>query len=335
MNERLAGVGSDNSPLPLVARADSARLSETGMQLCASCPELLSAVVRYLAASRSPATLRAYRSDLADFVRWGGTLPSKPVDVAQYIADRAAQHKPSTLVRRLVGIGRAHTAHGLADPTKSELVRAVLQGIRREHSGPARQAAPLLPQDLLAMVPEVETGQRALRDRALLLLGFAGALRRSELVALDVADLEFVEQGLTVTVRRSKTDQVAAGRTIAIPRGRGQLRAVSAVEQWLKVSGISAGAVFRPISPAGVMLAGRLSGQSVSLIIKVRASIAGLPPSAYSGHSLRAGLVTSAALQGVSAARIQFQTGHQSAAMVSRYVRQVRPFDGNAAGAVL
>jgi integrase len=255
--------------------------------------------------------------------------------VARYVADRAQRHKPATLMRRIVGIGRAHARRGLPDPTKSELVRAVLQGVRRERGGPQRRAQPLLPCDLRRMLGQLALDRRGLRDRALVLLGFAAALRRSELVSLDVDDLTFMPEGMTVRVRRSKTDQVGAGRSVAVPLGQGEFCAVAAVQAWLSGAQLTSGPIFRSVSRAGSVSRERLSDQSVSLIVKALVAAIGLPPAAYSGHSLRAGLVTSAALMGVPAARIQQQTGHQSVAMMSRYVRDARPFEENAAGAVL
>lgn len=328
-------ITSDNPSLPV---AIDVAVSEppAGVTLQSIAHEGLPAeVARYLLASSAPATVRAYQGDIADFLRWGGSLPGSPMTVARYVADRAQRHKPATLMRRIVGIGRAHARRGLPDPTKSELVRAVLQGVRREHGGPQRRAQPLLPCDLRRMLGQLALDSRGLRDRALVLLGFAAALRRSELVSLDVDDLTFMREGMTVRVRRSKTDQVGTGRSVAVPLGQGEFCAVAAVQAWLSGAQLTSGPIFRSVSRAGSVSRERLSDQSVSLIVKALVAAIGLPPGAYSGHSLRAGLVTSAALMGVPAARIQQQTGHQSVAMMSRYVRDARPFDENAAGAVL
>jgi integrase len=173
------------------------------------------------------------------------------------------------------------------------------------------------------------------RDRALLLLGFAGGFRRSELIGLDCDDVIPVRQGLVVTLRRSKTDQNGAGRKVGIPHGRGRWRPVAAIEQWLTTSGISEGALFRPIDRYHRVGPKRLSGEGVCLVVRERIQAAGIDPKDYSGHSLRAGLATSAAQAGVSSWKIRQQTGHASDAMLARYIRDGELFANNAAGVLL
>lgn len=295
---------------------------------------LPTAVAAYLSAAIASNTRRAYRGDLADFLSWGGAVPCSPEVLAAYIAARAETHSPYTVSRRVVGIGRAHISQGLPDPAKNDLVRTVLRGVRRTKGRPQRQASPLLKQDLLAILPLME-GPKGIRDRALLLLGFAAALRRSELVALDVLDLEFVREGLIVHLRRSKTDQEGAGRKIAVPYGRTCACPVKAVQAWLDHAQIADGAVYRSISKGKVIAAYRLTGAAVALILKDYARKVGLPASKFSGHSLRSGLVTSAAQIGVSRYKIQQQTGHRSEAMVAKYIRDASLFENNAAGLLL
>jgi integrase len=174
-----------------------------------------------------------------------------------------------------------------------------------------------------------------LRDRALLLIGFAGALRRSELVGLDVADIEHVRQGIILSLRRSKTDQDGEGRTIGIPFGRTRWCPVAALDLWLTASAITAGAVFRPVDRHGRMHGARLSGEAVSLVVRQWVAAAGLDATKYSGHSLRAGLATSAAQAGVPTWRIRTQMRHASDAMLARYIREGELFTENAAGALL
>lgn len=164
------------------------------------------------------------------------------------------------------------------------------------------------------------------RDRALLLLGFAGGFRRSELVGLDVSDFVRSAHGVAVTLRRSKTDQTAEGRLIDIPRERGRNCPVQAVERWLTASGIENGAMFRPVNRHGVISDARLSAEAVSLIIKQRVSAAGFDPTGFSGHSLRAGFVTSAVTDGVPTWKIRAQTGHKSDNMLARYIRKTQLF---------
>jgi integrase len=169
------------------------------------------------------------------------------------------------------------------------------------------------------------------RDRALVLLGFAAALRRSELVALNVDDLERVKEGVIVHVRRSKTDQKGEGRKIAVPYGRSSACPVKAVENWLKHAHISEGPLFRSVARSGRVMSARLTAQSVALILKKYAQSAGLDASEIAGHSLRAGLVTSAAQAKVPVHKIQGQSGHASLNMLARYIRDADLFVDNAA----
>lgn len=291
-------------------------------------------VKEYVAAAIAPATRRAYQGDLKDFFLWGGCVPCTPCVLAKYIANRAHTHSPFTIARRMVGISRAHASLGLADPSKTDLVRAVLRGLRRTQGKPQRQVAPVLREDLFPMLSQMR-GLKGIRDRALILVGFAAALRRSELVGLDVEDLQFVNEGLLVHLPRSKTDQDGKGRKIAIPFGRTSACPVKAVKNWMDAATIVTGAVFRSVNKASVVSAARLTDQSVALIVKQYARALGLPAEAYSGHSLRAGLVTSAARAGASWPKIQEQTGHRSLAMLTRYIRDARLFENNAAGIVL
>ncbi|MBI3374981.1 MAG: site-specific integrase [Betaproteobacteria bacterium] len=295
---------------------------------------LPSAVGTYLSAAIADNTRRAYRGDLADFLSWGGAVPCSPEILAAYIADRAEVHSPHTISRRVVGVSRAHVSQGLPDPAKTDLVRTMLRGVRRSKGKPQRRAAPLLKQDLLAIL-SLMRGTKGIRDRAMSLIGFAAALRRSELVALDVQDLEFVREGLIIHLRRSKTDQEGVGRKIAVPYGRTSACPVKAVRQWLEHGRIESGAVFRSISKGQVIAADRLTGPSVSLILKGYAAKVGLPAAHISGHSLRSGLVTSAAQIGVSTYKIQQQTGHRSAEMLARYIRDANLFENNAASFLL
>jgi site-specific recombinase XerD len=197
-----------------------------------------------------------------------------------------------------------------------------------------RQVSPLLKRDLLAILPLMH-GTKGIRDRALLLLGFAAALRRSELVALDVQDLSFVSEGVVVRLRRSKTDQEGGGRKIAVPYGRTSACPVRAVQHWLGHAHIADNAIFRSVSKSGNVAHDRLTAQSVALVLKTYARAAGLKASDISGHSLRSGLVTSAAQAGVAVHKIQQQTGHRSSEMLNRYLRDANLFENNAAGLLL
>jgi integrase len=292
-------------------------------------------VASYVCDSLAPNTRRAYLSDLAEFERWGGSIPASIETVAAYLAARADALAVATLVRHVVSISKAHQARGLPNPTRSELVRATLRGIKRTRGCAQREAKPLLRDELLLVLDAMGDSSKDLRDRALLLIGFAGALRRSELVGLDLNDIEHVRQGVILHVRRSKTDQEQHGHKIGIPLGRGRWCPVAALDVWLTALGIVVGAVFRPVDRHGRIQGVRLSGEAVSLVVRTRVAAVGLEPTPYSGHSLRAGFATSAAQAGVPSWKIRSQTRHASDAVLARYIRQGELFTENAAGALL
>lgn len=285
--------------------------------------------------SLAPATERALRGDLAHFQDWGGSVPSTPATICAYVGDHAGHHAVATIQRRVASISKAHQMAGLLNPCRAEIVKATLCGLRRKHGTAQRQAKPLMRDDLLLVLDGLGETLRDQRDRALLLLGFAGGFRRSELVALQWADIETVRQGLIVTIRRSKTDQEGAGRRIGIPHGRTPHCPVAAVEAWLSASAIDTGPLFRPITRHGHVATTPLTGDAVSVLLRERLTAAGIDPEGYSGHSLRAGFATSAAQAGVSTFKIRQQTGHATDAMLARYVREGELFAGNAAGVLL
>lgn len=267
--------------------------------------------------------------------RPGGDIPSSDAELAAYLAAHATTLKVATLGRRMAAISVAHEAQGLPNPVRSPLIRATMRGIRREHGSAQRQAKPLLRDDLFAVLAATGDGIRDLRDRALLLIGFAGGFRRSELAAITCEDIERVRQGLVITLRRSKTDQDGLGRKIGVPYGRSKWCPVAALECWLAAAGIGDGPVFRRVDRHGRVWAEHLSAEAVSLVVRERVAAAGYDPSGFSGHSLRSGFATSAAQAGVSSWRIRQQTGHASDAMLARYIRDGELFIDNAAGALL
>lgn len=291
-------------------------------------------IADYISAATADSTRRAYQSDLRAFLAWGGCLPSSAEVVTSYLVALAPTLSPVSLNRRLVAIGRAHAALGWPNPCRSELVRTTLRGIWRIHGRPQRQVQPALREDVLAMLPHMQ-GIRGIRDRALILIGFAGAFRRSELVALQYEDIAFVKEGLTLTITRSKTDQIGKGRKVGVPYARSHACPVKALTAWLALARIDSGPVFRIVRKGGAIGTVALSAQSVATVVKEYAARAGLPADQYAGHSLRAGLITSAAKAGVSSWKIREQTGHKSDAMLQRYIRDADIFDGNAAGSVL
>ena len=285
-------------------------------------------VRKYLDAALAGNTLRAYRADLKHFMAWGGVIPASPEQVATYVAHHATTLASSTLTRRLVAIARAHAVQGIESPTNAELVKATLQGVRRSRGYAIRQVAPLQKSELLQMVRGLH-GLRGLRDTALLLTGFASALRRSELVSLNVDDVQFTSEGTIIRLRRSKTDQEYRGRDIAIPRVRGRYCPTRLIHAWLEAADIRSGALFRRVNRYDQVQAERLTAQSVALIVKERAAAVGLDPAVLAGHSLRAGFVTNAARRGASSASIRGQTGHTSDAMLQRYIRKSQLFTNN------
>ncbi len=314
------------------ARVDATSRAVNCTRTSDSVPDDVAALVE---ASIADNTRRAYRSDLAHFAAWGGQMPADPALVASYLAAHAETLSVATLVRRIATISKAHEARGLPNPCRSEFVRATLRGIKRTRGVAQRAAKPLLREDLFRVLDTIGEGMKDTRDRALLLIGFAGGFRRSEIVGLDCDDIERVRQGLIVTLIRSKTDQEGAGRKVGIPFGRTRHCPVLALEQWLAVSGIKTGPVFRPVGRHGHIAAQRLSGEAVSVNVKEQVAMANIDPTGYSGHSLRAGFATSAVQAGVSTLKIRSQTGHASEVMLARYVRDGELFLDNAAGALL
>ncbi len=294
----------------------------------------------YAEQSTADNTKRAYSADWQHFTAWCAAqqLLSLPADVATlcaYLAELADTFKLSTIERRMASIGKAHRLAGHPDPTKTEQAHLVMKGIRRALGRAQTQKAPATLEPLRTMLGTLDTSRAGLRDRALLLLGFAGAFRRSELVSLDVADLRFVAGGVEVTVRRSKTDQEGQGTTKGIPLGQNAATCpVRALRAWLAASELVSGALFRPIDRHGNVKKARLSSSAVARIVKRCAGAAGLDAEAYAGHSLRAGLATAAAAAGVSERSIMAQTGHKSEAMVRKYIRRGSLFTDNAAGKV-
>jgi len=294
----------------------------------------------YSRASKAPATRRGYQSDWRRFAAWCASagldsLPAQPETVAFYISHLAETHKPATVGRHLASIASAHKGRGFSSPASMQhgAVASVWQGIKRTHGTAQVQKQPLLTADMRAMVRTLSPDRLiSTRDRALLLVGFAGAFRRSELVGLDVADCSFSNDGLTITLRRSKTDQEGAGRKVGIPYGSNpETCPVRGMQAWLAASGITEGPVFRWVNRHGGMQPGRLSGTAVALIVKRHAGAAGFDASKFAGHSLRAGLATQAAMGGASERSIMNTTGHKSSAMVRRYIRGVSLFTENAA----
>ncbi len=246
-----------------------------------------------------------------------------------YLVSLAETHRPATLTRRLTSIAKAHATAGYPNPatTQHAIVAETLQGIRRTLGTAQPGKTPLLTADLIQMLAHLPPGLAGVRDRALLLVGYTGGLRRSELAAFTVDDLAWVPEGAVLTLRRSKTDQAGQGRKVAIPRGAHAATCpVTALRQWLEAAGIVSGALFREVNRHGQVGELGIHRDSVGAILKRVVKRAGFAPEGYAGHSLRAGFANQAARNGASAFDIMRQTGHRSITTVSRYVRDAQIF---------
>jgi site-specific recombinase XerD len=290
---------------------------------------------------KAEATRRAYRSDFDAFVAWCNVrqvaaMPATPETIASFLAAEAARGlKPASIGRRVAAIRHAHKLAGLGEPpTNSEVVKATVRGIRRTLGAAQARKTPATADKLLLMATTARTDLKGLRDRALLLLGFAGAFRRSELVALDVEDLEPCESGLRVRIRRSKTDQEGVGTTIAIVAGSVACPA-KAVLAWLEASGITSGPVFRSVAKGGRIGRTRLSDRAVADVVKAGAGRVGLDAGQFSGHSLRSGFLTSAARRGASIFKMMDVSRHKSMDTLRGYVRDADLFRDHAGAGLL
>jgi site-specific recombinase XerD len=310
-----------------------------GSSLPAALGPDLAAAIDLAKAEKAASTRKAYGTDFRIFRDWCDArgvpaLPAAPETVAAYLAAHAGTSKASTLGRRVAAIRYAHKLAGLPLPTDAEGVKATMRGIRRTFGGARNKKAPAIAAKMHSMVATAPDKLSGLRDRALLLLGFAGAFRRSELVALDVADIEETETGLLVKIRGSKTDQERAGATIAIARGDVACPA-KALREWLDAVGIESGPIFRPIDKGGTVRSSRLTDRSVANIVKAYAVRAGFDASVFSGHSLRAGFLTSAAAKGASIFKMMDVSRHKSVDTLRGYVRDAELFKDHAGAGLL
>jgi site-specific recombinase XerD len=293
-------------------------------------------------------TRRSYLSDLASWLAFCerhriDPLAAEPADVRRYLTQlgavggrKGAKLKPKTAQRHLAAIAAAHGAAGLVFDTKHPILKRTMTGILRTYGARQQGARALRAEDIAAICKTFSLDLRSLRNKAIILLGFAGGFRRSEIVALNVSDLAFEDGVLRVMLRRSKTDQTGEGRTIVVmPGEKSETCAVAAVRAWLKAADLEHEgdtAAFRPVSRTGVEYS-RLSDKSVDRIVKLAARVAGLKES-YSAHSLRAGHVTEALANGADRAAIKRQTGHRSDAMLDRYARETNLAANNSSAAL-
>ncbi len=294
----------------------------------------------FVRAAKAPATLKAYSSDWRDFNAWCHghglqSLPTAPETVALYIADLASCCASGTITRRLTSITKAHETAGYSDSpasTRHAIVGETLKGIRRTIGIAQKGKDPLLTRQIRRVNEHCPEGQLGLRDRALILVGFAGAFRRSELAALAIQDLKATEDGFVVNLRTSKTNQEGAGREVGLPWGsHPDTCPVRALRHWLDAAGISEGPVFRGVDRHGSVSKVGLNKDSIGTIVKRAALRAGLSVKELAGHSLRAGHVTQGAMNGVREAVIMKQTGHRSEATLRKYIRHGEIFLQNSA----
>lgn len=289
----------------------------------------------YMKQALSPSTVKFYGIDLRTFSEWCASmelqpLPALPDTVARFLAYQAnIGIKPATLTRRLAAIRMAHEANGHGTPTQHKGVKAVFKGIKREKGTAQDKKAPATAERIAAMIAYCPGTLIGLRDKALLLLGFAGAFRRSELVALTVEDLERTPEGIKITIRKSKTDQESQGQLIAIPNGN-RFRVVDALMDWLRAANITEGALFRSIKKGGIIQNTALTPKSVANIVKQYAGLSGLTVDDFSGHSLRAGFITSGAEAGADLFKLMEVSRHKHPKTIMGYVRESKLFENHA-----
>ena len=294
-----------------------------------------------LKASKATNTIIAYKSDFHDFglfcVKNGfDSLPSNPKTVSLYLTYLSTNNiKISTIKRRLVSIGVVHKTKGFYLDTKHPAIMENLFGIKRRKGVKQKGKKPLLISNLkqiINVIDEVNTSKEKIsRDKAIILLGFGGGFRRNELISLDYHDLEFVDEGLKINIKKSKTDQYGEGIIKALPYfDNSRYCPVRSIQNWLKLSKIKDNALFRKFYKGMKLSNNRLSDQSVALLIKYYLEKAGIDSSDYSGHSLRSGFATTAAEAGAEERSIMNMTGHKSTEMVRRYIKEANLFKNNA-----
>lgn len=271
-------------------------------------------------------TRRAYESDFRHFTNWCATrdacpLPATPQTVGLYLADISDTFKLSTLIRRAAAISTVHKDHGFESPTDAQRVREFMKALKRAKQWGTTKKAPVLRQDLRAMVAACGDGMAGARNRAILLVGFYSALRRESIAAITVENLSELKDGVVIHISTEKTDQEGRGRDIGLRRMKDQaLCPVAALRAWMDAAEIKEGLVFRQIDRRGRVF-GSITGKSIAAIVKTTAKAAGLDPAKIGGHSLRSGFTTQASKDGVPYHLIKRQTGHKSDSVLQGYIR--------------
>jgi site-specific recombinase XerD len=291
--------------------------------------------------SKAKNTIRAYKSDFEDFSLFCAknglkSLPSEPTIISLYLTQLSTKNfKMSTLKRRLVSIGVIHKLKGHYLDTKHPSIIENIMGIKRRKGSIQTAKKPILINSLKKIVNVIDLQKKEeikkLRDRSIILIGFSGGFRRNEIVSLDYEDLDFVPEGLKITLRRSKTDQFGEGSLKALPYfDNPQYCPVASLQKWVEISKIISGPLFRRFTKGSKLSKNRLTDQTVALLIKEYLKIAGIDSKNYSGHSLRSGFATSAAESGAEERSIMNMTGHKSTEMVRRYIKEANLFKNNA-----
>lgn len=314
-------------------------LIHSSMELSADVQQLHQQAEVHLSNSKAKNTKRAYTSDWQLFTDWCTThtlveLPATPETIAYYLTFLSSSSKASTIKRKMTAISQRHLSANLESPTKHPLVQGVWQGIQRsigikEVGKEALWLADL--RQVVGILPDTLIGTR---NRALLVNGWAGALRRSELVGIDVEHLRFTSDGLVLTIEHSKTDQQGAGQVIALPYGSNRSTCpVRSMKEWLEESKITNGPVFRRMDRHGNLYE-RMTAQSVRLIVQKNCQLAGLTATSYGAHSLRSGFCSTAAKAGKSEHQIMRQTRHKQSSSLQRYIKHGTIFEDNAASGI-
>ena len=291
--------------------------------------------------SKAINTVRAYKSDFRDFELFCVKnsfkyLPSEPKIVSLYLTHLSSKDaKMSTLKRRLVSIGVIHKLKGYYLDTKHPSIIENIMGIKRRKGSKQNGKKPILISSLkliIDVIDQIDSEEiKKLRDRSIILIGFSGGFRRNEIVSINYDDLDFMSEGLKINVRKSKTDQFGEGFTKALPYfDSSQYCPVVSIKNWLKISKINSGPVFRRFVKGSKLSKNRLTDQTVALLIKQYLNLAGIENKNYSGHSLRSGFATSAAESGAEERNIMAMTGHKSTEMVRRYIKDANLFKNNA-----
>jgi len=293
-----------------------------------------------LKSSKANNTLRAYKSDFKDFgafcAKHGlNSLPSEPKIVSLYLTNLSKNSKMSTLKRRLVSIGMVHRLKGHYIDTKHPIIIENLMGIKRVKGSIQKGKKPILINHLKSIINVIDQQKiseiKKSRDKTIIIIGFGGGFRRTELISIDHEDLEFVPEGVKITLKRSKTDQFGEGMVKGLPYFSNDLYCpVVNLKKWLGLSNIKSGPIFRRFAKGSVLTNNRLTDQSVVLIIKNYLNLAGIENKNYSGHSLRSGFATVAAESGADERSIMAMTGHKTTQMVRRYIREANIFKNNA-----